>query len=70
MIGTLGYRFLAMEPLSLEQSHVCPVCGSPNIKPFPRQNLTLIDDHRDLLASVLGYRCENGHVSIAAGLHL
>jgi hypothetical protein len=28
-----------------------------------------VTSDRDLL-SILSYRCENGHVSIAAGLHL
>jgi hypothetical protein len=28
------------------------------------------DDNGDAVTGILSYRCENGHISIAAGLHL
>jgi hypothetical protein len=31
--------------------------------------MTHPSDVDNALAGILGYRCENGHVSIAAGLH-
>jgi hypothetical protein len=58
-----------MEQFSPQQARICTVCGSAVIKPSIRQNVTLSDDTRDLVYSILSYRCENGHVSIAAGLH-
>jgi len=56
-----------MEQRGPEQPQICPVCGSAKIKPSFRQNTSQADE---LISGILGYRCENGHVSIAAALHL
>jgi hypothetical protein len=59
-----------MEQLSPQQLQLCPVCGSPNLRTSSRQSLTVANDSEDLICGILGYRCENGHASISAGLHL
>lgn len=49
----------------------CPVCGSANLRSFKRQNGSLPEgDSESIVSRVLGHQCENGHVSIAAALHL
>ena len=52
------------------QSRVCPVCGRAEIRSSVRQNVIPADNARELVSSILSCLCENGQVSIAAGLHL
>ena len=49
---------------------MCPVCGSTKIQTSNRQTTARPDDPDNVITGILGYRCENGHVSIAGGLHL
>ena len=58
------------EHLGPEQPYICPVCGSTNIKSSPRQSVVLADEYRDPISGILSHKCGNGHVSIAAALHL
>ncbi len=62
-------RIMDLSPFP-EQQLTCPVCGSTNIQPSNRQSMNPTDDGDNAITGILGYRCENGHVSIAAGLHL
>jgi hypothetical protein len=60
-----------MEKGQTPEPPTCPVCGSANLQSSNRQNVTLPqDDPQNIVSGILGYRCEKGHVSIAAALHL
>ncbi len=47
-----------------EKPEVCPVCGTANIDAIQRQSVVK-GSASPAISGVVGYRCENGHVSIA-----
>jgi hypothetical protein len=60
-----------MEKGQSAETKTCPVCGSANLQTSNRQNVTLPSDNtKNVVTGILGYKCEMGHFSIAAALHL